>query len=176
MEILSLSKTSFKIKGKKASIVIDPDDTFRAKVAADAALILYNKDSFSTAKVEEYRVVFNGLGEYEISGVKITGIKIGKHPAYKVSIDGMDIAIASVSSVESGRDILSDHHVLILYADQKIDPSVVATLEPRIAIFYGEQAKEFIGRDDIAATGKFLTTKEKLPEKMETVLLASSFN
>lgn len=172
MEILSLSKTIFKIKGKKASIVVDPDNSLRAKVAVDAIIVFQNQGSFSASKVEEYRIVIQGQGEYEISGLKISGVKIGKHLAYKFNIDGINVAIANTSSIESGRDILSDHDILVLYTDEKVDLGAVATLEPRVVLFYGEKTQEFVGKDDITSTSKFSATKEKLPEKMETVILS----
>ncbi|MBI2431228.1 MAG: hypothetical protein HYV39_04400 [Candidatus Levybacteria bacterium] len=167
MEILPLSNVSLKIKGKKASLVVDPQ-VIREKVEADGIVILTQED-FAAAKIEGARVVLRGPGEYEVSGIKISGVKVGGHLVYKLHVDGINIALTTGSATEGLKDQLSDHHILILYADAAIDSSIVATLEPRVVLFYGQQAKDFV--KDGVSTAKFFITKEKLPEKMETVIL-----
>lgn len=175
MEILPLSNVSLKIKGKKATLIVDPpagragpQKSQRGKVEADGIVILTGED-FDAAKIEGARVVLRGPGEYEVSGIKISGVKSGKHLVYKLNVDGIDVALTRGSSIESAKDQLSDHKILILYADATIDSSLIATLEPNVVVLYGEQAKDF--EKDLLPTGKFSITREKLPEKMETVIL-----
>ena len=170
MEIIPLSKSSLKIKGKRAAIVLDPDSSIRVKAAADAILVFPNINS-DLSKVEEWRVCIRGGGEYEVGGIKISGVKNGKHFAYKLFVDGMSIACSSADSLEGLRDVLSGQHILILTASEKFDLSLISTLEPRIVILYGEKAADIPQKDDIIKTSKFSVTKDKLPEKMETILL-----
>lgn len=170
MEIILLSKSSLKIKGKRASVVLDPDSGIKGKIAADAIIVFPNVDS-DTSKVEEWRVCIRGGGEYEVGGIKISGVKNGKHFVYKLFIDGISVAFASFDSLEGLRDALSGQHILVLSVFEKVDLSLIATLEPRIVILYGEKAGEIPQKDDVVKAAKFVITKEKLPEKMETILL-----
>lgn len=170
MEIILLSKSSLKIKGKRASVVLDPDSSIKGKIAADGIIVFPNVDS-DTTKVEEWRVCIRGGGEYEVGGIKISGVKNGKHFAYKLFVDGISVACASFDSLEGLRDALSGQHILVLSVSEKVDLSLIATLEPRIVILYGEKAGEIPQKDDVVKASKFVITKEKLPEKMETILL-----
>ena len=173
MEILSLSLSSLKIKGKHTAVVLNPDSSIRGKAAGDA-ILSFPSISVDTSKVEEWRVYLRGVGEYEVGGIKISGVKNDKHFVYKLFIDGMSVACTAADSVEGLRDVLSGQQILILSVSDKIDMSFVATLEPNVVILYGEKAGKIPQNDDIIKASKFSITREKLPEKMETVILASS--
>lgn len=170
MEILPLSKSSIKIKGKRSSLVFDPDSSIKGKVAGDAVLALLN-DNPDLSKVEAWRVLLRGVGEYEVGGIKISGIKNGKHFGYKVFIDNISVAIINADALEGLRDTLSGQQILVLYVSDKIDMSLIATLEPRVVILYGEKSDEITQKDGIVGHTKFSITRDKLPEKMETILL-----
>ncbi len=164
MEIIPLSKSSLKIKGKRAGVVLDPDMGIKGKISSDAILVFPNVDP-DTSRVEEWRVYIRGSGEYEVGGIKISGIKSGKYFAYKLFVDGMSIGFATTDSIEGLRDILNGEHILVLSVSEKVDLSLIATLEPRVVILYGEKA------DGEIKVSKYSITRDKLPEKMETILL-----
>jgi len=172
MEIVPLTKVSVKIKGKRASLIIDPDNTLRSKNEADAVVLLNRKNEFDTTKIEGFRAILQGPGEYEVGGIKISGTKAGKHLVYRLHIDTISVAITNISAIDSAKDLLTDYQVLIFYTDANVDPSAIATLEPNVVIVYGEQAKEMLGKNDAASISKFSATREKLPEKMEMILLS----
>lgn len=169
MEISPLSNVSLKIKGKKGTLIVDPEKSQRSKIEADGILVL-NRESQDTAKVENERVILQGPGEYEVGGIKISAIKAGKQLVYILYIDGIGIALANLSSLESVKDFVSGQQVFILSVDASIDPSLLATLEPKVCLFYGEKAKD-IAKEGITTAGKFSITREKLPEKMEAIIL-----
>lgn len=80
MEITYLGQSSYKIKTKDLSLVINPVD----KVNAD--VVLY------TGKVLDAvgeRLTITGPGEYELSGVNIFGISTGEdNTMYSIEFDG----------------------------------------------------------------------------------------
>lgn len=170
MEIVSLSKMALKIKGKRATLVINPDSTLRGRVQADAVLA-FPEITPDTTKIDDSRVILRGVGDYEVGGIKISGIKSGKHFAYTLFIDGISVAFADSNAIEGLRDALSGQQVLVLFVSEKVDMSPVSALEPRVVILYGEKAAEIAPKEGVTTTAKFVVTKEKLPEKMETMLL-----
>jgi len=79
MEITYLGHSSFKIKGKNASVVTDPYDDYIGlkfpKVEADIVTVSHDhKDHNQHKRVSNIKRVVDGPGEYEISGVSIIGI------------------------------------------------------------------------------------------------------
>lgn len=164
MEITTLSKTSIKIKGKNASLVIDPEKSISTKTKADAIILLSKPKDYDNTKIEEHRVVIQAPGEYEVSGIKISAHRFNHDLVYQMSIDGLRIGLANSSSIENGKDKLSDLSVVILHATAPVDESAIAVLAPRLVILYGVESKDRLN--------KFSVTAERLPEEMETVLLS----
>jgi len=80
MEITYFGHSCFKIKTKELTLILDPfnPDKFGAKLTKlDGDAVLITHDHFDHNYVEGvsgYRLLVNGPGEYELSGVKITGI------------------------------------------------------------------------------------------------------
>lgn len=171
MEISLLSQDCIKIKGKSSSVVIDPS-TLRTKTPTDAVLML--KDSeFNTPKVENFRVLIKGPGEYEFSGMRV---QVVDH-IYDFFVDGIKIILGRTSELERIKGEMKEHDIALLHADSSFDQSLITTIEPRIAIFYGGNAKSALKsclgptRAAVKPVSKFLTKKESLPEEMEMVLL-----
>jgi L-ascorbate metabolism protein UlaG (beta-lactamase superfamily) len=127
MEIIALGHASFKLKGKNASIVIDPyhetiGQKFPKHTTADAVLITHDhKDHNNSTAVEpavgEKVVVFSGPGEYEIKEIEIVGIdsyhdnengvERGKNTIYHILIDGVNL----VHLGDLGQDKLTDSQI-----------------------------------------------------------------
>jgi len=108
MDITYLGHSSFKLKGKTASVITDP---FEPKFVglkypstdADIVTISHNHNDHNQSQlVKGVRMVVNGPGEYEISGVSIIGIgsfhdakkgeERGVNTIYVFEIDGLRIA------------------------------------------------------------------------------------
>ncbi len=170
MEVTSLSKTTIKIKGKRAAVLIDPDMSLRTKTPADC-VVLFTSTAFDPAKIEGNRLTIKGAGEYEIGGIKISGVKVGGKLVYQIHVDGINLAVASSDTISSARDALTERDVLVFQAVENVDVSAIALLEPKVVVFYGDTAS-LEGKEGVSKVGKFSTTKDKLPEVMETVLLS----
>lgn len=107
MDITFLGHSSFRLKGKTASLVTDPFDSKVVgfsfpKVSADIVTISHNHDDHNKAElVKDVKKVISGPGEYEINGISIIGIatfhddkkgaKRGKNTIYVIEIDGQRI-------------------------------------------------------------------------------------
>ncbi|MBU0572301.1 MBL fold metallo-hydrolase [Patescibacteria group bacterium] len=107
MDITYLGHSSFRLKGKTASVVIDPFDSKAVglpfpKVSAEIVTISHDHEDHNKAElVKDVRKVISGPGEYEINGVSIVGIasyhddtkgtKRGKNTIYMIEMDGLRI-------------------------------------------------------------------------------------
>lgn len=108
MEITYLGHSSFKIRGKLATIVTDPYDNdftglkFPKHVSADIVSISHDhKDHNEKSQIEGEFITVVGPGEYEIKGVGIIGLAVfhdskngqerGRNTIYRFDIDGLTI-------------------------------------------------------------------------------------
>ena len=107
MDIVHLGHSCFKIKGKKATLVTDPFDPTMVglklpKTEADVVTVSHqHNDHNYTSGISGDFVVVSGPGEYEIKGIKITGIPLfhddkeglerGKNTIYRMEIDNISL-------------------------------------------------------------------------------------
>lgn len=81
MDITSFGQSSFRIKGKTATLVTDPFDSaftglkFPKHIEADIVTVSHShKDHSAVSQIEGNPFIVSGPGEYEIKGVGIVGI------------------------------------------------------------------------------------------------------
>jgi hypothetical protein len=186
MEIVKLTGNALRIKGKKSTFLIDVTDL--KKTEANAYLFL--KEDVSKAGYSRETLLISGPGDYEISGAKVSALRIGKAMFYMLNIDGVKMLLTSASSVSLGKEKLDEQHVVLLDADTVIDQSAITNLSPVLAICYGEKATELaaslgkgLGKKDADEEGaskdadvkpvdKFSVTADKLPAELQVVLLS----
>lgn len=172
MEIAFLQGNGLKIKGKQVTVIVDQTDP-KGKTTADAMLLL-GASRTSDLFREDTGVVFQGPGEYEVKGVKITGFKTEGETVYTMSVDGMSVFVGRVTSSVKAKDKLHEHDVAVFFADEVLPQATMGLLNPNVIVFYGEKAAEntkSFGKEEVAAVGKYTTTKDKLPAEKEFVLL-----
>lgn len=108
MDITYLGHSSFRLKGKFASLVTDPYDPKMVglkypKVSADIVTVSHQHDDHNFIdQIKDYKRVIDGPGEYEISGVSIIGISTyhddkkgesrGKNTLYVIEMDDIRLA------------------------------------------------------------------------------------
>lgn len=173
MEITLLENNALKIRGKKASLVVDPKKGV-GKQTADAILLLKGEE-FDPARVDEYRVVVKEPGEYEVGGIKLTGVGEEDSMFYNLNVDNLSMVLANTSTLSKFKEIITEPKVAILNADSEVDAEDITAIEPRVVLLYGEYAKEAVkslGKEDAQATKKFSQAKETLPEETQIVWLA----
>lgn len=114
MDITYLGHSSFKIKGKTATVVTDPFDESAVglkypAVEADIVTTSHDHDDHGKIKlVKNYKKAFTGPGEYEVMGISFIGIpsfhdekkslpagrqgeKRGKNTIFVIEVDGVRI-------------------------------------------------------------------------------------
>ncbi len=172
MDVALISPDSVKIKTKQALFVVGSFDE-KAKFAPNATLLLGNTQT-TTLFSENYGVVFQGPGEYETKGVKVTGFQSENQTMYTVSADGLSIFVGKISSSLLSKDTLHEHDIAILSCDEIINQSIMGFLNAHVIIFYGEKTNEcikVIGKEVGSSVGKYAVVKEKLPSETEVVML-----
>ena len=172
MEVSILPQNALRLKTKSAFFLIDPQDK-----ADGANALLYLQREHEEPNTET-SVVIDGPGEYEIGGVKISGMGSGDQVIYSLLLDGVDTMIGSVIALEKVQHKVKEHSLLILRAmDDSVEKAAFATgLATHALLAYGTQAKVLIdsfGKENPEKTAKYAVTKDKLPQEMQTVLLAN---
>lgn len=159
MEIWHLGHSCFKIKGKQATILIDPfDPSFTGlkfpSAEADIVLITHDhKDHNASGLVKGNPVVFDGPGEYESKGVKIYGTKTfhdnnegkerGDNTIYQITLDGLNLLhlgdLGHKLKNDQEKDLKTPDILFIPVGgyytiDSHTALDVIAHLEPRIIV------------------------------------------
>lgn len=164
MEITHLGHSSFKIKGKTATLVTDPFSPQMTglkfpKVEADIVTISHQHEDHNAIsnlippQMSNGPLVISGPGEYEARGVKILGVSTfhdsskgserGKNTVYQIKMDGLALIHLGdlghkleEATVEAlnGVDILLVPVGGVYTLDGKGAAEVVGQLEPRIVI------------------------------------------
>lgn len=171
MEVSLINKDAIKIKGKRGAVVIDPSSDL--KTAADAVILLQDSTSYSFPKIEGARVVIHGAGDYEISGIKISGFGNKDSLYYSLRIDQLSVLLTDSVSLKKSQENIEESQVVIVKANSQLEPSIITALSPVVVIVYGEKAAEVartLGKES-SKVSKYITTVEKLPVEMEVTVL-----
>ena len=173
MDVALLSKDSLKIKIKKTTLIVDPTKE-TPKTDADAILAL--SENADKSRVNEYRVLINGAGEYEVGGLKISAFTAVKDLIFSFSLENSEAILAKSSSLaEISSDKVKDYSIVIVNADSEINQSVITSMEPRIVVIYGDRAIEaakILGKENFVKSSKININEDKLPEETEIYLLS----
>ncbi len=169
MEIALLPKTALRIKGKNAAIIINPHD----KAAYNAAIFF--DTPLEEISLEGDTVVINRPGEYEIGGMKIKGVKNESDTLYTVSVDGVEVLLGKINSLDKMQHKLKEHTIVVAYCDAVVSGSFLTSLATNVVVFYGEKSAEIVqafAKENIKQMAKYAVTRDKLPGEVETVLLS----
>jgi hypothetical protein len=173
MDIQIVGSNTLKLKTKKTTLAVDPLPAIQ-KFDADA-IIVTNKD-FSQERINNYRVIIDAEGEYEVSGLKISGISSEGDTIFTLNSENTPVLIAKASSLgKFSTEKIGEYKILILNADAELKESMITAMEPSVVVLYGEKAKEgakALGKETAAASSKITLTEDKLPEETDVVILA----
>ena len=168
MEISSIDP-GIRIKGKQIVLT-----TFigKSKTPSDAVLLV-GEEHVTTFFDRDSGVVFQGDGEYEVKGTKITGFSANGKSMYTVRLEGMSIFVGPVSGAMSMKDKLHEHDVVILLSDDVLSETVMGIFNAKVFLFYGEKAIDSMKAFEKTspAVNKYVATKDKLPAETEFILL-----
>lgn len=179
MEIAMLAKNCIKIKGKKTSLVIDPFE-LSTKTETDGVLLFSKIAIDDFKKISGQRLIIAAPGEYEVGGIKISGVRQKDDLFYAVHVDGLSILLALASTIERLKDTIDGHQVSLLYANTALEKSSVGVLSSSVVAIYGDKTSESMqafskeSSDDSAkkaTVSKFSLTSDKLPSETEIMFL-----
>lgn len=154
MDITLVSPDTLKVKTKSSIFTVEIGNGF-------------------SISFEGSSVVFSSPGEYEVKGIKLTGLGKTQILGFAGKIDGMDVCITKASFVKQLKDQFGEYNILILNEDELIDQAAFAASNAQVAVIFGEKAAEHIkvlGKE-ISPVSKFSITKDKLPGELEVILL-----
>ena len=167
MEIALLPKNAVRVKGKQATVVIDPVDSVTPHQAAIFLTL------GGAVMVDSVPIV--GPGEYEIGGIKISGVKSSSGTVYSLTVDDIDLLIGKLSVIEKAQHTLKEHHLVLILTEEESDASFVTSLATNGLLLYGEKAKNVIqkfAKEGMNEMNKYQVTKEKLTPEIQTILLS----
>jgi hypothetical protein len=168
MEISIQPATVLRIKGKQTILGVDPKDY------KGYAGILLLTSLPREARADDEHVVVSGTGEYEIGGIKITGTRCDEDVMYSLNVEGVEMLIGKLTSLEKYQHKLKEYNVIVVQCNEVKSSSFLTSLATNTIIFYGAQANEVshaFGRENTQKSPKYTVTKEKLPQEMETIIL-----
>lgn len=160
MDIYPLGLSSFRLKGKKATLVTDPFDEkivglkYPRNVEADIITVSHqHPDHNVISHIGGSPVVFSGPGEYEARGIDVlgvathhddkNGVERGVNTVYKIEMDGLRIVhMGDIGHVltEEQSELLDEVDILLLpvggtyTVDAKKAAEIVTLLEPSLVI------------------------------------------
>ncbi|MEK9178436.1 MAG: hypothetical protein AAB801_01500 [Patescibacteria group bacterium] len=173
MDISLLNLQTLRIKGKGATLIVDPDEKI-PKTEADAVLIFKSPSGKIPSKVENSRVIIKSPGEYEIGGIKISSKSSEGGLVYELYVDGIKILLCDPNILSKAQEKVGECQIAVFNVSDPFDQSIISTLEPSVAILYGSKAEESVKKLGISVkdkTSKYSVNAEKIPEEFEAVIL-----
>jgi len=160
MDIYFYGQACFKLKGKTATVFIDPyKEEFTGlklpkDLSANLAISTHDHDDHNNLdSIMDADLKIEGPGEYEVRGISVTGVSTfhdteaggqrGRNTVYNVSVDGLNIVhlgdlghkLTEEQIEEIGAtDILLVPVGSVYTIDAKTAADVVSQLEPKIVI------------------------------------------
>jgi hypothetical protein len=187
MEVKQLSDKCIWIKGKKEGILIDPDEESYKKDKGASRIIVYNDHRKTELSTDTKKVVLNGVGEYEVGGVEITGISGGNGDVvYMIVVDGVKVGVIGGLQEplnDKKIDKVESLDVLVYHLNEKIASKTILEWAKKwgvnylVPINYASQeklAKEMLDltdREGLEPMDSLKIEKDSLPDGLEIVIL-----
>jgi hypothetical protein len=173
MDIILLDKKTIRVKGKKASVVINPTSSI-SKTEAESAIYLDNSSDLSNTKIENLRITIKGPGEYEVNGVNVSVINSDGENVAFLDTDKIKITVGKGAVVQKVIEKAENSDIAVIDVNSEFDYAELTKLEPKVLIVHGQfkdEVKKTLGKDDAESTTKYSITSDKLPSEMQLVLL-----
>lgn len=174
MDIALVGPKSVKLKSKKTSLVVNPA-TGISKTEAEAVILLGQYEDTNLSKVDGYRIVISGQGEYEVGGTKISAAKEDGGIVCLIDLDGVKVLVGEGKSIGKVYEKIENCNVVVTYTNDEFDSSVLSKIEPNVILLVGDKKEEVaksLGKDSPEKISKYSSTPDKLPEDLQIYLLA----
>lgn len=134
MEISKISSSTIKIKGKNASLVIDPT----SKVDAEIVITTIPAENLALDKVGGIRLIISGPGEYEVGGVSVTGKDVKTGVIYQI-LEGSKILFVLSSEISAVPDD-EEYDCLIVKIVGEFKEDALGPINTKCVVLYGDLA------------------------------------
>lgn len=132
MEISKITDTSIKVKGKNASVVIDPV----SKIEAQIVIATVPEEQLSLDKVEGVRLVVSGPGDYEAGGISVAGKKVKGEVIYQI-LESSKIIFASSKNITGVPDD-EEYDCLIVKITGEFKEDLLGPINRKCTVLYGD--------------------------------------
>lgn len=128
MELIFASKDSIKIRTKLSTFIIDPSEK------SDGDVLVFT--SPSSVSYDRDKLIIEGPGEYEISGVYIKGEVVEGGILYEFSDDAKKIIVAPSEAVKTLD--AEGCSATVIHATARLEQKDVETLSSDLVVVYGD--------------------------------------
>lgn len=142
MEISKLNGISVKIKGKLASIIIDP----LGKAEAEIVIATQDLDSLELSKVEGVRLVISGPGEYEVGGISISSKQLKTGVSYLILDSAKILFITSNELNEISDD--EEFDAVLIKVVSPFSEDALGPIHTKCTVLYGNTELAAIKSED----------------------------
>lgn len=185
MEIKLLDKYSALIKGKKESILINPNSDLLEK-DKNSRVVVFTDNNLKISNFLGEKIVIAGAGEYEIGGIEVWGSDVeGNNTIYDIKVDGVSIMIlGQLKETLSDKKIERIEGIDVLIAPvvigDKVSFKIIKDWAKKWGVNYlipvgdEENLKKFLDDADeegLEAIDSLKVEKENLPDGLELKLL-----
>lgn len=148
MEISKVSPTSVKLKGKNASVVIDP----MSKIDAEIVIKSSPSEALALDKVENIRLIVSGPGEYEAGGISITGRPVKDGVIY-VLLDQVKVLFTLSSTIGSVPDD-EEYDCLLIKINSVLSKDTIAPINTKCVVLFGDPSLSGLNATELEKTPK----------------------
>lgn len=127
MEIQKVGKNSVKIKAKNVSFVTN---TFASGDSIPIFFTPNNEESSDQFFIE-------GTGEYEVSGVRIKGLREGEGILYELTDDPITLKLLNSKALKTLKDV-DEGTILLVESNSDLTREIIDSHDPYLTILYGE--------------------------------------
>ncbi len=190
MEIRFLGNQSIFIKGKKETVLINPD-TEKMVSKYDSRVIAFSKKELDFMGLSDSKVILRGAGEYEIGGVEVFGLSAGNGDVlYVFTVDGVKVGVLGELKEalnDKRQEKISDMDVLLVSVkNDKMGKKDMLSLAKKwgvnylIPVGYLEKDENYIKfLDEVDAEGQeeiesLKIEKDNLPDGLEITVLKAN--
>lgn len=159
MDVIKVSDSGIKIKGKNVSLLVDPV----GKVEGEIILELMQKGQ-DYSQVANERLVISGPGEYEAGGMSIAVKKVGD--LFSAIVTEQEKVLIFPSSVLEKLADDDEYAAVILCVNSKITDDAFAPLNAKAVILYGNITDATVKNENQEKTTKINLKKDAVNGKI----------
>lgn len=153
MEISKVNSASVKLKGKNASVVVDPS----VKIDAEIVILTNPSDTSSVEKVEGKRLIIAGPGEYEVGGVSITG-RASKGGTTYLLLEQSKVLLTLSSAIAHVPDD-EEFDCLLIKINGELSKDSLGPINAKCVVLFGDVALSKMKLDDVETSAKISLKK-----------------